>query len=256
MSAPGEQRVHPTVAEAQSACADYLVAALRTALNRATAATSTSAPGSASASESGTRGASVPADSVALSSRVSFGVSGGSAVRAVYERMAASDLDWSRVDVVFADERCVPPDDKDSNYKLVMESLGSRVSAKVLRMEGERPNHEAAAASYAKALPAKVDVLLLGMGPDGHTASLFPGHASLKSTARVLFESDSPKPPPARLSLGPSAIRDAGVVVMLATGKEKAAMIARARSEGPIDEVPARLARHGVWFLDEAAATP
>lgn len=223
-SSAGLLSVHPSVAEAQAACAEFLVAALRDALNKTTG-------------------------------RVAFGVSGGSTPRPTYERMAAADIDWARVDIVFADDRCVPPDHADSNYKLVMEALGSKVAARVIRMEGERRDYEAAAESYAKALPSRVDVLLLGMGPDGHTASLFPGHASLGSHARVLFEGASPKPPPERLSLGPDVIREAPVVAMLVTGRDKAAMLARARAaETRVEEVPASLARAGAWFVDEAAA--
>lgn len=220
----GTLSVHASVAEAQVACADFLVSALAAALARSTG-------------------------------RVAFGVSGGSTPRPTYERMALADIDWSRVDVVFADDRCVPPDHKDSNYKLVMESLGSKVAARVIRMEGERRDYEAAAADYAEALPAKVDVLLLGMGPDGHTASLFPGHDAVHSRARVLFDGHSPKPPPERLSLGPEMIRSAGVVAMLVTGADKAEMVARARAaDTKVEEVPASLAREGTWFVDQAAA--
>ncbi|MBC7794022.1 MAG: 6-phosphogluconolactonase [Clostridia bacterium] len=219
----GELSVYATVAEAQAACADFLLSSLADALSASTG-------------------------------RVAFAVSGGSTPRPTYELMSASRaIDWERVDVFFVDDRCVAPEDKDSNYKLVMDSLGAKVPVRVVRMEGERKDREAAAAAYAKALPRRIDVMLLGMGPDGHTASLFPGHASLASHARVLFEAASPKPPPERLSLGPHVIREAGIVVMLVTGKDKAAMVAKARAAGSIDEVPARLARDGTWFIDEAA---
>lgn len=188
--------------------------------------------------------------------RASLALSGGSTPRPTYERLATSSrIDWSRVDVYFADERCVPPEHADSNYRMVHEALTAHVAAKVYRMEGERANRVAAAKAYAALLPPVLDVVILGMGPDGHTASLFPGHAALRSSERVLFIANSPKPPPERLTIGADVIRTARTVVMLVTGNDKSAMLKRARQPATsIDDVPAALAHRGTWFVDEAAS--
>jgi 6-phosphogluconolactonase len=100
-----------------------------------------------------------------------------------------------------------------------------------------------------------LDVLLLGMGPDGHTASLFPGSAALGESRRVVRVA-SPKPPPVRLTITPLVIAAARRVAVLATGAEKADAVRRAL-EGPpaVREVPVQLAARGVWFLDPAAAS-
>jgi 6-phosphogluconolactonase len=122
-------------------------------------------------------------------------------------------------------------------------------------MEAERPDREAAALAYARLLPSRIDVLLLGMGPDGHTASLFPGSAALHERERLVVPVVGAKPPAERLTITPPVIEAARKVAVLAAGEDKAAMVARA-VEGPLEPeaVPAQLARRGVWFLDRAAA--
>ncbi len=202
------------------------------------------------------------ADAIAAHGRCAIGLAGGSTPVPVYAELAAPGLarriDWSRVDAYFGDERAVPPNHPDSNYRRASAVLLSHVpipAAQIHRMEGERSDLEAAAADYERLLPPALDVLLLGMGPDGHTASLFPGAPALGERERLVVVVTSPKPPPLRLTITPPVIAAARRVAVLATGKEKASAAARAL-EGPAtpQEIPARLVRHGVWFLDRAAA--
>ena len=186
-------------------------------------------------------------------------LAGGRTPEPVYRELASTaDIDWARVAVFFGDERAVPPDHPESNYRMVRAALLSRVpipAASVHRMEAERPDREAAARDYERSLPRGLDILVLGVGADGHTASLFPGSAALDEQRRLVLPVIGPKPPVERLTVTPPVIEAARSVVVLATGADKAAMVARA-VEGPLDPkaVPAQLARRGAWFLDRAAA--
>jgi len=186
-------------------------------------------------------------------------LTGGRTPEPVYRELASvSSIDWSRVDVFFGDERAVPPDHPESNYLMVHRVLLSRVpvpASQVHRMEAERGDREAAAREYERVLPPRLDVLVLGMGPDGHIASLFPGSAVLDERQRLVVPVVGAKAPVDRLTITPPVIEAARGVAVIATGEDKAAMVARA-IEGPLapKEVPAQLARRGSWFLDEAAA--
>jgi 6-phosphogluconolactonase len=188
-----------------------------------------------------------------------LGLAGGRTPDPVYRELASgSSVNWERVHVFFGDERAVPPDHPDSNYRMVHVALLSRVpipAAQVHRMEAERSDRDAASREYERLLPPRLDVLLLGMGPDGHTASLFPGSAALDEQRRLVVPVLGPKPPAQRLTITPPVIEAARKVAVIATGDDKAAMVARA-IEGPFapKAVPAQLARRGVWFLDQAAA--
>jgi 6-phosphogluconolactonase len=194
--------------------------------------------------------------------RCSLALAGGSTPRPIYERLAArpaGDIAWERVDIFFGDERAVPADHADANFRMASDALLTRVQApkdNVHRMEAERADRERAADDYARQLPDALDVLILGMGPDGHTASLFPGSAALNEAKRRVVPVVGPKPPPYRLTITPPVIRAARDVVVVAAGKDKAAAVARAL-EGPaaIMEIPIQLARRGTWFLDTAAAS-
>jgi 6-phosphogluconolactonase len=187
------------------------------------------------------------------------GLAGGRTPDPVYRELASgSSIDWQQVDVFFGDERAVPPDDPDSNYRMVHLALLSRVpipAAQVHRMEAERADRETSAREYERALPPRLDVLVLGMGADGHTASLFPGSAALDERRRLVVPVVGPKPPAERLTITPPVIEAARKVAVIATGDDKAAMVARA-IEGRFapTAVPVQLARRGVWFLDQAAA--
>ena len=186
-------------------------------------------------------------------------LAGGRTPEPVY-RLLASDasIDWTNVDLFFTDERAVPPDDAESNYDMVRRALLSRVSlppSRTHRMKAESLDRDAAARDYERSLPSQIDVLVLGMGQDGHTASLFPGSPVLDERHRLVVPVVGPKPPPERLTLTPPVIEAARSVAVIAAGADKAAMVARA-IEGPWSprEIPAQLARRGRWFLDQAAA--
>ncbi|MFL5402074.1 MAG: 6-phosphogluconolactonase [Gemmatimonadales bacterium] len=163
-------------------------------------------------------------------------LAGGRTPEPIYRELAlGSNIDWQQVNVFFGDERAVPPDHPDSNYRMVHLALLSRVpipSGQVHRMEAERPDREAAAQEYERALPPRLDILLLGMGPDGHTASLFPGSAALDERHRLVVPVVGPKPPAERLTITPPVIAAARKVAVIATGEDKAGMVARA-IEGP-----------------------
>ena len=193
----------------------------------------------------------------------SIALAGGNTPRPVYGLLASKPLvdqvDWTRVSVYWGDERAVPPDSPDSNYGMAREVLLSRVPvppAQVHRMEAERADIESAARDYERRLPEALDVLVLGVGPDGHRASIVPGSPLMKEPRRVAAVLDSPKPPPRRLTITPPVIAAARAVVVVATGADKARVIARALDgpEHPV-ELPVQLARRGAWFLDRAAAS-
>jgi 6-phosphogluconolactonase len=200
---------------------------------------------------------------MAARGRFLLGLSGGRTPQMLYRRLAteAADapIDWSRVRIYFADERAVRPDHPDSNFRMVCETLidpaGISMTS-VYRMKGEYPNPQAAADEYEGQLTEPLDVLVLGVGEDGHTASLFPRNPALaEREKRVAVVRDAPKPPPTRLTLTPRAIAEARVVLVLATGGEKAPAVAAAiEGDGPIEDVPARLVRERNWLIDRAAA--
>jgi len=168
-------------------------------------------------------------------------------------------LPWASTQVFWGDERCVPPDDPESNYGLAWRELLSHLDpppAQVHRITGEDPDPPHAAAQYAAELPAALDLLLLGIGEDGHIASLFPGSSTLREdTQRAVAVTDSPKPPRYRITITPPVITAARHILVLAAGEDKAAAVERALSgTWNIAQTPAQLARGGMWFLDAKAA--
>jgi len=197
-------------------------------------------------------------EAVAQRGTASLSLSGGHTPRRVYEELATLPVRWDRVAVFFGDERCVPPDDPDSNFRMAKEALFDRVGAPLVhRIPAERTDLESVAAEYARELPEAFDVLVLGMGEDGHTASLFPGHDwSRPPGAKVIVVSGAPKPPPCRLSVTPEVIWSARARLILATGASKASQVARAL-EGEADPAhyPIHLVRGATWLLDRAAAS-
>lgn len=184
-------------------------------------------------------------------------LSGGTTPKLTYELLAGQDVDWSAVDVWFADERCVGPDDPESNYRLAAESLLEAAHVppgQVHRMEGELEPAQGAhryALELAAHLPADagtsqpvMDVIVLGIGPDGHVASLFPGSEVLRAVdpPSCIAISDSPKPPPERLTLSLPVLRAARNCLLLATGASKADAVSAMLAE-PTEHVPASLLR-------------
>lgn len=187
-------------------------------------------------------------------------LSGGTTPRKTYESLTTfAGIDWSKVSFYFGDERCVPPDHPDSNFRMAGEALFAPLGIapeSVRRMRGEDPDHDRAARDYEAELPEAFDVLVLGIGEDGHTASLFPGSPALAERTRRVVHVVGDKPPPDRLTLTPPAIESARLVLVLATGRGKAAAVRRAL-ETPLDvsACPAQIARDAVWLLDlEASA--
>jgi len=155
---------------------------------------------------------------------------------------------WEGVELWFGDERCVGPDDPDSNYRMVAATLlGHAPGALVHRIEGELGSLAAAAAYDALVrervagdpLP-RLDIVLLGIGEDGHTASLFPGNPALDAGGVAVAVHDAPKPPPERVSLSLGVLRAAGATIILASGASKAAALAGALGD-PDPSVPASL---------------
>lgn len=184
--------------------------------------------------------------------RAHLALAGGSTPRRTYEVLAQRLDDWSGVEVWFSDERAVPPEDPESNYRLAAETLLARAPIppeRVHRVLGERGAEEAARvyeAELSEYLPAgdrafpALDVALLGIGEDGHTASLFPGSPALEDGASLCLAVRAPKPPPARVTLTLAALRATRRIVFLATGAEKAPAV-RAVLARPSLEVPASL---------------
>jgi 6-phosphogluconolactonase len=188
----------------------------------------------------------------------------GTIAVAAYERIDAGAADWSDVDFWFGDERFVPEGHADRNDQQARDAFLGRVGAtRVHSVAGNDCSLSAAEAAdqYAAMLPDEpFDVVLLGVGPDGHVASLFPHHPQLHETDRDCVELfDSPKPPPVRISMTFPALNHAEAVWFLVSGEEKADAVARALAhEGSVDETPARGAKglqETRWLLDEAAAS-
>jgi 6-phosphogluconolactonase len=180
---------------------------------------------------------------------LSCALTGGSAATTLYPHLAQAPLDWSKVDFYVSDERCVALDHPDSNYRVLKTVLPR---ARLHAVRTELPPDEAAA-DYARRLPPRLDVVHLGVGPDGHVASLFPGHLLLAEThLRVAALTDSPKPPPARVTFTLPTLCSAHQVWFLVTGEGKQAAVQAARSD-PQSSLPAALvsrgARSSTWFL-------
>jgi 6-phosphogluconolactonase len=179
-------------------------------------------------------------------------LAGGTTPQRCYELLSSLDVEWGRVAVLFGDERCVPADHPESNYRMVKEALLDRVApATVYRMPAEL-GPEGGAEAYAKAVAdaAPLDFVLLGVGEDGHIASLFPGHPVLRASGLTAGVRDSPKPPPERVTLTLEVIRDARQVLILATGSTKADAVALARR----GETPSGMIAAARWLIDQDAA--
>jgi 6-phosphogluconolactonase len=187
-------------------------------------------------------------------------VSGGSTPRPAYEAAARLQPDWSRAEIWWADERCVPPDDERSNYRLVRESLLDRLdrgAAIEHRVRGEL-SRAAAADAYENELRGVVfDLVLLGIGPDGHTASLFPNDPALDELRRRALA--VPRPDVDRVTLTIPPLTAAETVLFLVVGEEKAPAVARAFAGDPDPATPASLVRSAsgttLVLLDRAAGS-
>ena len=206
-------------------------------------------------------------EAISARGRFSIALSGGATPKPVYGRLASARLDWTRVHVFFGDERCVPPDDPLSNYRMAKEALLDKIAippANVRRMRGEDPP-DAAARQYEQALReglgegGRLDLVLLGLGDEGHTASLFPGLAAVTETVRWVAASYVEAAGRWRISLTPPIINAARMVAFLVAGAGKADVLRRVLL-GPRQPVvlPAQAIRPderpALWLLDAAAA--
>ena len=213
---------------------------------------------------------------VSARKRASIALAGGRTPEALYRLLAEmpyrARIDWDKVEIFWGDERCVPPDHPDSNYRMAREALLDRVlvpAANVHRMRGELADPVAAAREYEAVLRQalrvgvdtlpRLDLCLLGLGSDGHTASLFPGSPAVRAQRCWAMAGRVATRDAWRLTLTPAAINNARQVLFLVTGAEKAETV-RAVLEGPVDpdRLPAQIVRPAngrlYWLLDREAA--
>lgn len=201
-------------------------------------------------------------------------LSGGSTPKAVYPLIAGTSrrdaVDWSRVDFFWGDERAVPPDDPESNFGVAYLMLIARLPGvradRVHRMQADAPDLDAAALAYeaelrlafdaAGAAPPAFDLIWLGMGPDGHTASLFPGSTAVAERERWVVGTFAQTPQAWRMTLTYPVLDAGRDVIFVATGADKADPLARILAGGsglPAEDVRASSVE---WIVDEAAAHP
>jgi 6-phosphogluconolactonase len=184
--------------------------------------------------------------------RAHVALSGGSAANAL-ELLGPMLPDWRDVHLWYGDERCVPLDDPESNHRLVTEHLDAP-EATWHPVHTELSPEDAAAAYSDEFGDTILDVALQGMGPDGHTASLFPGFSQVQADGICVAVHDSPKPPPDRVTLTLPVLNASRRIVLLAMGTEKARMLERVIA-GPDPEVPASLLdRERLEVIADAAA--
>jgi 6-phosphogluconolactonase len=211
-------------------------------------------------------------EAIVARGRFTVSLSGGSTPKRLYQLLAGepfrSQVDWGRVEIFWGDERCVPPEDAQSNYRMAREAMLVKLpipAEHVHRMEAERSDLDAAARDYQNVLarvlpgePPALDLVLLGMGPDGHTASLFPHTDALRETTRWVVPNHVPQQHTNRLTLTLPILNRSREVLFLVAGADKAERLAEVLA-GPPD--PTRLPSQSiqpdgqfVWFIDQAAA--
>lgn len=199
--------------------------------------------------------------------RFACALPGGSVANIFFPRLAGAAVDWKHVEFFWGDERAVPPNDPEANYGLARRLWLDHIPldpARVHRMHAEEPDLEAAAAAYARALAGALgsrplDLVLLGMGPEGHVCSLFPAHPALGESSRaVVAIHDSPKPPPRRITLTLVPLTGTELICVAAFGAEKAAAV-REAVESADSRLPvalaARAGARALFLLDPEAAS-
>ena len=200
--------------------------------------------------------------------RFAVSLSGGSTPKKLYRRLSGVDLDWGKLFFFFGDERFVPPDDADSNFRMANDAIFLQLDIAedhIFRWRTEYDDPAAAAADYSDRLKdyfggmPRFDLCLLGLGPDAHTASLFPHTSALRDDTHIAVANYVPEFGAARLTLTPTAINNSRTILFIATGAEKAdAVHAVLQGERRPDELPAQLIepRSGDmrWLIDHAAA--
>lgn len=211
---------------------------------------------------------------IAARGRFHVAMSGGSTPRPLYELLAAAPyrdaLDWPRIEIWFGDERCVPPDSPRSNFRMVHEALLQHVpvpAVNVHRMRGECPPAEAAQAyehevqaSFGSGAPARLDLILLGIGEDGHTASLFPGTDALHERRRQVCAQYVEAQQEWRLTLTFPVLNAAEALWVLVLGADKAEILGRVLDGPPQPEaLPiqslAPASGRLEWWMDTAASS-
>jgi len=213
-------------------------------------------------------------ESIAARHRFTVALSGGSTPKSLYSLLAArhAGFDWAHTYLFFGDERHVPPTDPDSNYRMVNESLLSKIqipAGNVFRVKAENPDAVAAAAEYEAQLRnffalrpgefPRFDLIFLGMGPDGHTASLFPDSAGLKEQSKLVIANWVEKFKTHRISFTFPVLNNAQEVMFLASGPDKAEMAHRVLGGKNSPPYPSEQVqpKNGtlLWMLDDAAAS-
>jgi 6-phosphogluconolactonase len=215
-------------------------------------------------------------EAIGARKRFTVALSGGSTPRGLFELLTTpaykSQVDWAKVEFFWGDERSVPPDNKDSNYHMAREAMLSKLpiaDTQVHRLQAERSDRDQAARDYQNEIarvfgvspdgpPPAFDLILLGMGPCGHTASLFPHTAALKETKRWVVVNHVAKFNTDRVTFTTPLLNRAAHVVFLVAGADKAAALAEVL-EGPpnSDEYPSQLiqpAGQPLWLIDKSAA--
>jgi 6-phosphogluconolactonase len=216
-------------------------------------------------------------EAVAARGRFTVTLSGGSTPQRLYQLLAEApyrdQIDWSKVELFWGDERSVPPDHKDSNYRMTSEAMLTRIPippGQVHRLEADRADPDSAARDYQTVIaktfgvsadgdPPSFDLVLLGMGPDGHTASLFPGTTALSETKRWVVVNYVPKFATNRLTLTTPILNKARQVLFLVAGADKPERLHEVL-EGPYEpnRLPSQLIKPSgslVWFVDRLAAS-
>jgi 6-phosphogluconolactonase len=209
---------------------------------------------------------------IASKGRFTVALAGGSTPKGLYSLLAAkAALPWDKIYFFFGDERHVPPDNPESNYRMAREALLSKVpipAQNIFRVPAENPDAAQAAQTYedtlrrffppAEAFP-RFDLILLGMGPDGHTASLFPGSKALQEKSRWVVSNWVEKFKTDRITLTLPVLNNAAVVMFLAAGEDKTETLKEVlQGTKPGEQFPSKLIRptNGqlIWLVDQAAA--
>jgi 6-phosphogluconolactonase len=220
------------------------------------------------ANECATRLESAAEEAIAARGRFACAVPGGSVAETCFPAFAQAAVDWSRTHVFWGDERAVPPSDPQSNYGFAWHAWLRHVAIPRDRIHGmaaDSADLDRAASAYDQEFrqtlgdPPRLDLILLGVGPDGHVCSLFPGHPALDERTRCAVGVEgAPKPPPRRITLTLPAIRGARIIVVCAFGDEKADAVREALGGQAAGTSPLALATRDhprvVWLLDAGAA--
>ena len=216
----------------------------------------------------------VAREAIAKRGKFTFALSGGTTPGKMYGLLVSEpyrgQIDWSAVHFFWSDERCVAADDPQSNYHLAQEVLLSKLNLRpdqVHRVPADRPDREQAAADYEAEIRKVVggdtpafDLIQLGMGPEAHTASLFPHQPSLREERRLIMPVSVPKPPPDRLTFTPPLLHSARHILFLATGADKAEALhevlegADNPEEYPSQGIVRQAKGEVVWMVDTAIA--